>query len=168
MLYYYGKKFNHFPKGFTLIEIMIATILVGLAVTALVVANNAFTQSNGASVELSTAEFLIEQIRELTTLVAVRDPQTTTITFGPEESSVANYDDLDDFDSASFSPPINITRSQLNDLSAYTQRITVQNVNASNFEQVVSDHSSPFVRITVDILYNSRQISTASWLRTVY
>jgi prepilin-type N-terminal cleavage/methylation domain-containing protein len=156
-------------KGFSLIEVLIAILLVGLAIASLVGANSAFTQSNGAGTDLSTAEFLLEQIRELTALLPVIDPLTETSTFGPETGeTLATYDDLDDFDGAVFSPPINADRNPLSDFFAYSQQVTVENVSASNFEQVVSDHSSNFVRITVKISMNSKEISSASWLRARY
>lgn len=155
--------------GFTLIEVLIAILLIGLAIVSLISANGAFTQANGAGVELSTSEFLIEQIRELTTVLPVIDPNTGTSTFGPEASeTLADYDDLDDFNGASFSPPISADRNALNDLSAYTQQITVENVSASDFEQVVSNHSSFFVRVTVQVFLNTREISSARWLRSQY
>lgn len=65
-------------NGFTLVEILVAVVIIGIAIAALVGANGAFTQVNGAAINLSTAEFLIEEIRELTTMSA--------------------YDDLYDFD----------------------------------------------------------------------
>ena len=155
--------------GFTLIEVLISIVLVALAVTSLMVANGAFTKANDAGVDLSTAEFLSEQIRELTTLLAVVDPESGISTFGPETGeTLASYDDLDDFDGASFSPPIGVNRSLLNNFAAFTQQITVENVNAADFEQVVSDHSSYFVRVTVKIFLNSREIDSASWLRARY
>ena len=155
--------------GFTLIEVLIAILLIGLAIVSLISANGAFTQANGAGVELSTSEFLIEQIRELTTVLPVIDPNTGTSTFGPEASeTLADYDDLDDFNGASFSPPISADRNALTDLSAYTQQITVENVSASDFEQVVSNHSSFFVRVTVQVFLNTREISSARWLRSQY
>ena len=156
-------------RGFSLIEVLIGLMLVGLAIASLVAASNAFTRANGAGVNLSTAEFLIEQIRELTAMVPVIDPQTEDATFGPEGGeSLASYDDLDDFDGASFSPPISADRSLLNDFAAFTQQITVENVSASNFEQVVSDHSSDFVRVTVRLFLNAEQVSSTSWLRARY
>ncbi len=156
-------------SGFSLIEVLIAILLVGLAIASLVGANSAFTQANGAGADLSTAEFLFEQIRELTALLPVIDPQTEISTFGPETGeTLANYDDLDDFDGAIFSPPIGAHRNPLNDFAAFSQQVTVENVDASNFEQVVSDHSSYFVRITVKIFMNSKEISSASWLRARY
>ena len=157
-----------YEGGFTLIEVLIAIMLVGLAIASLVAANISFTKANAAGVELSTAEFLIEQIKELTALLPVVDPETGTDLFGPEEAGPGSYDDLDDFDGASFSPPINANREFLNDFAAFSQKVTVENVSASNFETVVADHSTPFVRVTVRVLLNSKEISSASWLRARY
>lgn len=154
--------------GFTLIEVLIAIMLVALAIASLVAASTSFTKTNAAGVELSTAEFLIEQIKELTVLLPVVDPETGTDLFGPEEAGPGYYDDLDDFDDASFSPPIDAGRQVLSDLAAFSQKITVENVSASDFESVVPDHSTPFVRVTVRVLLNSKEISSASWLRARY
>lgn len=158
-----------YEDGFSIIEVLIAILLVGLAIASLVTANSAFTKANGAGVELSTAEFLIEQIRELSILLPVIDPNTGVFTFGPEAGeTLADYDDLDDFDGASFSPPIGADRNVLNDLASFSQQITVENVNASDFEQVEIDHSSFFVRVSVKVFLNSREISSARWLRARY
>ena len=158
-----------YKSGFSLIEVLIAILLIGLAVASLVAANSAFTKANGAGTDLSTAEFIIGQIRELTMLLPVIDPQTEDATFGPETGeTLAGYDDLDDFNGATFSPPISAEKIPLNGFSAFYQQITVENVNPSNFEQVVGNHSSSFVRVTVSVYLNSRKISSASWLRARY
>jgi len=155
--------------GFSLIEILISVILVGMSITALVVANNAFTMANGAGADLSTAEFLIEQIRELTTMLPVSDPQSTSwATFGPEEAGLAAYDDLDDFDDMTFSPPISADRTVLNDFTGFSQRVTVENVDASNFDTVVADRASGFARVTVSISQHGSLISSTSWIRARY
>ena len=127
-------------NGFTLIEVLIAVIMVGLAIAALVGANLSFTKANGMGANISTAEFLSEQIRELTTMLAVVDPQSGTATFGAEEGSLANYDDIDDFDGAgnglTFNPPITSARSALTDFASYSQKVTVKNVNPANLRQM--------------------------------
>ena len=106
-------------SAFSLIEVLIASVLVGLAIAALVVANGAFTMANGAGADLSTAEFLVEQIREMTTALPVSEPDVTAWTsFGPEEASPADYDDVDDFDNATFSPPVNAVTSHHADVSS--------------------------------------------------
>ena len=136
-------------NGFSLVEVLIAIVLIALAIFSLVAANSSFTKANGAGADLSTAEFLIEQIRERTAL--------------------ADYDDLlNDFDDANYSPPINSNGEVLNDFAAFSQQVTVENVSASNFENVVADYSSDFIRVTVRVFLNSNEISSASWIRAQY
>jgi len=154
--------------GFTLIEVLMVIILIGLGVVSLVAASSSFTKANGAGSQITTAEFLVEQIKELTIMLPVIDPQTETAVHGPEEASLADYDDLDDLDGAVFSPPISAGRENLSDLAGFSQRVTVENVSASNFEQVVGDHSSFFVRVTVTVFLNSREICSTSWIRARY
>ncbi len=136
-------------QAFTLIEVLIAIILVGLAIASLLGANIAFTRANGAGAQLSTAEFLIEQIKERTTLVSYADLRLS-------------------FDDKNFSPPIGSNGEVLNDFANYSQQITVQNVGNTDFQTVVSDGSSNFVRITVKILLGGKEISSACWLRASY
>ncbi len=135
-------------NGFTLVEILVAVVIIGIAIAALVGANGAFTQVNGAAVNLSTAEFLIEEIRELTTMSA--------------------YDDLYDFDNAIFCPPVDVSATALTDFGSFTQEITVVNIDPSSLETQVADHTSDFIRITVVILQNNRPVSSANWIRTRY
>ncbi|MBW8038828.1 MAG: prepilin-type N-terminal cleavage/methylation domain-containing protein [Planctomycetes bacterium] len=161
---------RRYQGGFSLIEVLIAIILIGIAIASLVAANSSFTKTNAAGTNLSTAEFLLEQIRELTVLLPVVDPLTEYDTFGPEadEPTLADYDDLDDFDGAVFSPPISADRATLNNFAAFTQQVTVENVSKTNFEQVVADRSSYFVRVTVKVLFNSEEIISAGWVRAWY
>lgn len=154
--------------GFTLIEVLVAAILIGLAVTALVGVSRSFSYANGETIEMSTAEFLSEQIRELTMNLAVRDPQTGAATFGAEEASLSEYDDIDDFNLLQLNPPIDVHRQTLSEFGFYTQRIIVENVSASNFNQTVSNHGSSFYRISVEILYNGRRVDSTSWIRAYY
>jgi len=152
-------------NGLTLIEVLMAIILIGVAIASLVAANGLLTKTNSFGLNLSTAEFLIEQIRELTTPLPAVDPNTGTYIFGPEAGeTLTTYDDLDDLNGASFRPPINANRQPLNDFAAFTQEITVEKVSDTNFEIVV-DHDSNFVRITVRILSNNNEIISSSWIR---
>jgi len=163
---------GRYDSGFTFVEVLIATLLVGLAIASLLAANRAFTQANDAGTDLSTAEFLLEQIKELTALLPVVEPGTpesAVDVFGPESGeTLATYDDLNDFDGASYSPPINADRNLLNEYATFSQQVTVENVSASDFEQVVGDHGSSFVRVTVSVYQNAQQITAASWLRARY
>jgi len=154
-------------QGFTLLEVLIAVILVGVSIAALVVANTSFTLANGTGADISTAEFLVEQMRELTATLAVMEPDVTNPTFGIEggETTLADYDDVDDFDNLAFSPPIAADRTVLSDFAAFSQQVIVQNVSASNFDTVVGDGLSDFFRITVTVSLNGNQLSSTSWIR---
>lgn len=155
-------------RGFTLIEVLIATILVGLAIAALLGANSSFTMANGVGTDMSTAEFLAEQIRELTAMLPVVDPQTPT-TFGAEEAGLAAYDDVDDFNgfSSPSTGPIAADRSVLTGFASFSQVVTVDKVLASDLDQTTTS-ASDFVRVTVRVLENGRQVVSASWIRAKY
>ncbi|MBN1360006.1 MAG: prepilin-type N-terminal cleavage/methylation domain-containing protein [Sedimentisphaerales bacterium] len=161
-------------RGFSLVEILISIVLVGLSITALVMASNSLTMANGAGADLSTAEFLIEQIRELTTMLPAADPEASAWTvLGPEAGeTLSSYDDVDDlngFNSASLSGPINAAKTVLTDFSSFTQQVIVQKVNPSNLDHAEDDtYDSPFLRVTVTIVQNGKQISSASWIRAKY
>jgi len=135
-------------NGFTLIEVLFAILLIGIGISALIGANIAFTRANGFGANLSTAEFLIEQVRELTVQMS--------------------YTDLSSLDDNSYSPPIDADGTALSDFDAFTQEITVQNVSNTNFENVVADGTTDFVRVTVTVLLKSEQISSADWIRAKY
>jgi len=158
-------------QGFTLIEVLIAAILVGVSIAALVGANSSFTIANAAGTDMSTAEFLVEQIRELTTMLPVIDPQTETGIFDTKEISWTSYDNLGDFDDFS-SPsggPISANRTVLTEFAAFSQQVTVQKVNPSNLDLAVADgYDSDFLRVTVRVLQNGRQVVSASWIRALY
>lgn len=159
-------------SGFTLVEVLVAVVLIGVAVAALLGANGAFTRVNAAGADLTTSEFLIEQIRELAVALPVAEPGTSPVVgslFGPESGeTLAQYDDLDDFDGATFSPPIDAGRTPLPDLEDFSQVVTVQNVQPADLDQVAADHSTAFVRVTVRVLRNGRILNSAHWIRARY
>lgn len=132
-------------KAFTLLEVLIATVLLGIAISALMAANGAFTMVNKAGLDLSNAEFLIEQIREMTTM--------------DEYSSLSALDDT------TYSPPVDASGSAIDAFSDFSQRVTVQNVHENNFQQIEPDGGSDFLRITVEILHGNDVITEASWIR---
>jgi prepilin-type N-terminal cleavage/methylation domain-containing protein len=103
-------------RGFTLIETALATIIVGVGVLALVESQQAFIRANAWSTHSATATYLANEIREMTRRMPRHDPVTglysqtvngaaTLRGWGPEagESTVADFDDIDDFDGITFS-----------------------------------------------------------------
>jgi len=155
-------------SGMTLVEVLVATMLIGIALSAMVGANAYVTQVNRAGGDLSVAEALLEHIREKTEALPVVDPVTSNAQFGPEEASWEDYDDLDDFDGASFCPPIDARGNTLNQLSSFTQQIVIENVQIDDLTTVVADLASNFYRVTVTILQQQREVTSATWIRCLY
>jgi prepilin-type N-terminal cleavage/methylation domain-containing protein len=136
---------NKKQKGFTLVEILIAMILMSIGIIGLVVANGTLSKVNGAGIELSTAEFLLEQVRE--------------------RSALMSFSSIESLDGKTYCPPEDATGIPLPDFVDYTQQITVEHVLETDLEQVDSTNSSPFKRITVEILHSGRIVTSGQWIR---
>lgn len=131
------------PGGFTLIETLFAAMLIGLVVAAIAVSSSAATMVNGASVDMSTAEFLVEELREM--------------------SATMTFDQLDNYTPVNINPPVDMNNNAMSEFSDFTQHVNIVHVSAINLQTVVT--SSDFLRITVTINKNNRPVSSASWIR---
>ncbi|MHC4907628.1 MAG: prepilin-type N-terminal cleavage/methylation domain-containing protein, partial [Planctomycetota bacterium] len=143
-------------SGFTLIEALFAAMLLGLVVAALAAASGAFTMANGYGVDLTTAEFLIEQIREM-----------TTSAIDPEDPDYLPFDSLvtdSRFDGTPFGP-INARGEALPpEFNAFKQIVEISRVQPGNFNSP-GPSDSPFVNVTVKITKGGHFISETSWIR---
>jgi prepilin-type N-terminal cleavage/methylation domain-containing protein len=159
---------NKNARAFTLLEVLVAIMIVAVVVTSLIVSTSSLNSVNASGIDMSTAEFLVTEIRAITDQLPVLDPGGGPYVFGPEigESTVAAYDDVDDFDDASFSPPIDYDRNALNDFAEFTQNVTVESVANNDPSQAVTDLSSNLVRVTVDIVKQGRTVTSTSWIRS--
>ena len=102
--------------GFTLLETMMALVIVGVGVVAFVDAQASFTKSNSWSSHAATGMLLANEVRELTRRMSRHDPvtgltlatgaggATSAVGWGREagETTVADLDDLDDLDNVVF------------------------------------------------------------------
>lgn len=166
-------------KGFTLIETALATLIVGVGVVATMRLFASCSIQNRESAELSTAMMLATNIQEATGGLSFADPGVPNH-FGPETGeSLGTYDDVDDFDGASYNPPIDSLRQQITSLGQYTQVVSVWPINPSQLSSN-SNESSPSipkttytgaVRVRVRILYRAEpadvagEVYRASWVR---
>ena len=132
-------------SGFTLIEALFAAMLLGLVVAALAAASGAFTMANGYGVDLSTAEFLIEEIRELTANENI-------------DTLLASYD------GQTFNPPKDISNLDMADFSEFSQQVEIDYVESGNFANTVTGPTD-FVRLTVTVSKSGQPISSTSWIR---
>ncbi|CAG0992004.1 hypothetical protein PHYC_02349 [Phycisphaerales bacterium] len=98
-------------RAFTLLESMMALVIVALGVLAFVDAQSAFTRSNTWSSQAATGMLLANEIREMTRQMTRHDSVTglvaqggVAVGWGREagEVSVDDLDDLDDLDGVTF------------------------------------------------------------------
>lgn len=82
--------------GFTLIETAITVVVVGVAISATMVAVTSSTRLSAEANDLTTATLLAQHLREWTSRVPLFDPNTDT---------AGDYDDLADFADQTFQPP---------------------------------------------------------------
>ncbi len=139
------KQKSPLTKGFSLIEAMIAVLLVGLVVTALMLSNGSLTKVNAAGVDLSTAEFLTEQMREY--VVALPYANLTALAAA-----------------SPYSPPIDVNGNALTQFTAFSQQVTVQAVSPADL--ITPQGGSDFSRVTVSVLLNGSPINSATWIRS--
>jgi type II secretory pathway pseudopilin PulG len=164
-------------RGFTLIEAATTTVIIGVGCLAMLQLLAAGTRANGESGELTTAMNLAGNIRECLThhngpmqTVAFSDVDDTD-NWGPEagETTVNSYDDLDDFDGMTFSPPIDARRASMGTpYNGWSQSIVVESINPDDLKSVIPHLTHPpglrpVSRITVTVKRYDKTVYTQSW-----
>lgn len=165
-------------RGFTLIESALATVIIGTGVLAMIFAQQAFHRQNDWAQRSAVAMRLAGEIRELSINLPRKDPVTGVAWFGPEpnESSLEDWDDIDDFDGAVFSAdlgngPISAMRDVLPDLAGWSQQVEVVNVDPFDIGTEVEDGASEMVRIRVMVRFQGvldlepREITRLEWIQ---
>lgn len=166
------------PRGFTLIEAALATVIIGTGVLAIVFAQQTFHRQNDWAQRSAVAMRLAGEIRELAINLPRHDPVTGTEFWGPEDGEITlgDWDDVDDFDTAVFSAdlgngPINALRDPLLQFPGWLQRIEVVNVDPFDLGTTVEDGESDMLRVTVFVQYQGAmdlepaEITRLTWIQ---
>ncbi|MFM7050646.1 MAG: hypothetical protein ACKOYN_00730 [Planctomycetota bacterium] len=164
-------------RGFTLIETALATIIVGTGVLAVVTAYQAFHIQNRWASQAAVGQRLGNEIRELTLRFPKQDPVTGIAVWGPEadETGVADYDDLDDFDGFQFSAedgtgPINAMGEVITEMPGWSQSVIVQYIDPFEITEVMPDRSTDLVRVRVTVRFKGPtdpapvEVTSVSWI----
>ncbi len=149
-------------SGFTLIEVAIATAIIGIAVVALMTAVGSSTRINGAGRALAQAVILTENIREFSIKLPYFDPDLTEAGAIGAESGETVIDDLDDLH-RTFTTPIDSQGNAISGLANWRQVVTVQWVDDSDLT-TVSATGKDAVVVSVEIQLNLKPVYSTSWL----
>lgn len=156
-------------RAFSILETALATIIVGLTVLAIVRLITAVTQQNFYAQKTVTAEMLANNIRELTAGMPFNDPASGTH-LGPDagETTLAQYNDVEDFNGFVANPPVDAQRQTITSLADWQQSVTVTHVSPSNYslsDSLPTDAACTLDRVRVTVSYRPR--GTATWIAIV-
>ncbi|HEX2973412.1 MAG TPA: hypothetical protein VHP11_13840 [Tepidisphaeraceae bacterium] len=161
-------------RGFTLLEAALVTCIVGVGISALLQLLAAGTVSNTAGTELTTGLNLAKNVHELALGLAFADPSSKyrwdplePPHWGPEsdEPTVAQYDDVDDLNGATFNPPIDARRQSLGEFPNWSQSVKVSSVDPDYLpNDKVGNGKTPAIRITCTVRHRGESVCELSWL----
>ena len=154
-------------RGFSLIEVLVAAAIVGIGVTAVMVAMQAGTEVNAAGKELTQAVFVAQEIREWTLLLPFSDPDPGDAANppGPDGSNPQVFvDDLDDLMGVTYSPPRDASGAATSGMDDWSQQIALEWKDPNNLTATVPPGASDIVRVSVTVLHNGQTILTTGWL----
>ena len=151
-------------RGFTLMETGLATIIIGVGVSAVVQLLAKGTLSNLDGADLTTAVNLANNIHELTFGLNFVDPNNPT-NWGVETGeTLATYSHLDDFSNQTFSPPIDARRQSLSAYTNWTQTVTVTKVDINSLTTSVPNTTAmPCARVKVVVSHLGQAVYTEGW-----
>ena len=154
-------------KGFSLAEVVVATVLIGLGIVALLGATVAGTRSNDAGLRITQAVFLAQEIREWTLGLPFSDLDSGDAANppGPDGSDPQVFvDDLDDLMNVTYSPPRNGQGSPLADMTAWSETLTLTWVSPADLQSPVAPGSSSLIYVQVDLSYQGKSKLVTGWL----
>ena len=155
--------------GFTLVEVVVATILVGLTLTALMVSMRSNIRVNDAGTKLTQADFLAQEIREWTLTLPFRDQDVGDRDNPPGSDGTSPQtwvDDLDDLMNVTYCPPRDGQGFAITALPAWSQTITMTWRNPNDLSQTVTNGTSDIIYVNVDVKYENKLILSSKWLVT--
>ncbi|HDY65630.1 MAG TPA: prepilin-type N-terminal cleavage/methylation domain-containing protein [Phycisphaerae bacterium] len=132
------------PKGFTLVEVLITSIVIGLGIVAVMAAIGSGTRINEAGVSLTRAGFLTQEIREWS----------------------MNLDTLNDLTDVTYSPPRNSLGEELTDMNGWSQTLTVTWRSPTDLDVIVPSGSSDIAHMQLGVEHNGELILSTDWLVT--
>jgi hypothetical protein len=159
-------------------ETSLATVIIGLSVLSIVKLVSAATTQTGITQKYTTAYMLVDNIHELLLGLPFNDPIFGTHTGGPNtgQTSLSQFNDVEDFDGYAPSPPIDANRQPIASLANWQQSVSVTLIGDVNGHLLngAGGTYSVVERVRVTISYRPSAIAawtpilTSSWLKTKY
>ena len=157
-------------RGFSMAEVVISIAIVGIMLVAALNTTGAAKSTQQQTSERGRAMLLAEDLMSEILAQDYDDAEDGAGSFGLESGeagagSRALWEDVDDYNGWSASPPEKKDGTPLSDFSAWGRSVVVQWVTSGNLTQAV-DSDTGIKCIVVTVTRNGREIVSLSALRT--
>jgi MSHA pilin protein MshD len=119
-------------RGATLIEAVVAVLVLGLAIPPLIVLFEGVAAQGAAEARRAAALELADAYMEELAARAFEEPSLPSGSFGAEEAARTVFDDVDDYHGLDEAPPRQVDGGVLAQFPAYRVQISVDSVSATD------------------------------------
>lgn len=155
-------------RAFTMVEAVISLVIVAVMLVAALTTVGAAKLGQYKTSQRSRGQLLAEALMAEILQQNYKEPTDTPV-FGCESgesaTSRANYDDVDDYNGWSSSPPLYKDGTQMSEFTGWRRSVTVEWVNPTNPAEVKLQETNA-KRITVTVLYQNMQVARLVAIRT--
>jgi prepilin-type N-terminal cleavage/methylation domain-containing protein len=155
--------------GFTLVEAMMSMLIVSILLVAAMRATGGSGLVQYRSAERTTARLLADGLMNNILALKYEEP-TSSPAFGPEggESTISKvgWDDVDDFNGWTESPPQDADGNVMTDLAGWDRTVLVERLTATTNPWQTVGTETGVKRITVTVHHNGRVAATRVAIRT--
>lgn len=153
--------------GFSLIEVVVATLIVGVMMVAAMNTFGAFIRGEHR-LALQSRGWLLAQDLASEILACQYEEPNGTPSFGRETGEASNsraaYDDIDDYDNWQCSPPKNRDGSTIADHTGWTRTANVDWVALANPDLAVAAEQG-LKRIVIEVTFQNEVVARLTALR---
>jgi prepilin-type N-terminal cleavage/methylation domain-containing protein len=158
--------------GFTLIEVAVATAIIGVSVATLLMCVGVGTRLNDDGQKLAQAAFLANEIREWTSNLPFCDPNPAFAALppGPEPGNnpQTTVTDLDDLMNVTYSPPRDGRGSAIAGMSDWSETLTLTWRDPANLSVALAvpaaASSGNIINVQVQVYYRGSLLFTGNYL----
>jgi len=151
-----------FRQGYSYIELLLAVTITGIGICTLMAGLQwglGFSHTSG-SMELS--RIFADAIRQFTLDLEFEDPDGGG-SFGPEEGSVASFDDIDDLNGLVQTPPIGGDGLKLVSFEGWTQKVRVNSIDPQTLT-AAANGTTDLIQLTIEIERGGKIMGVYQWL----
>lgn len=154
-------------SGFSLLEVVVATLIVGVMMVAALESLGAYTRGQQHVAEQSRGWLLAQDLMAEVLGRRYEEPDDA-VQFGREGaetlSSRSNYDDVDDYHGWDASPPQGKEGTVMSNLTGWRRRVTVERLSAADLTTAVTSEEG-LRRVTVEVFYENDPVVKLVTLR---